>query len=532
MKKVYLILAAVAGMTITSCTNNDFVGEVATQTNGDAISFGGGTSALTRADKTGPAAATLLSNEMKVYGMKYGATDPDATTPTTAFIDVFTNYTVNYDESKAGNDEYNEGWYYVGAGTNQSIKYWDYSSDYYRFVAGSPVDEFTYTTDATNGITSAAIVSGLGGRLNHSVTVASTNKAVYIADPVEVKPANYKKEVQFRFKSVQTKVRVGIYETIPGYKITNIQFYADGVTEPSQYITLNSATADYFHGCTGGKGTITYDWTTTPASYTFEYDAAVTAGKYWEGGQFTSGVPATTSAATNLYGADASMASDGYFIVMPTPSATTATPLTLTCDYTLTALDNGEKIKVTGATATIPADYTKWKENYAYTYLFKITDNTNGSTGTDPDDPEGLFPIVFDAVVVDFEDGQVGTETTVSTPSITVYQDGDVVENGITYKAGDVVVKAMNTTATGVEDVTSTCTWSYFTIDGTTFDYGKNYEKLGTDGAATSWTTGALTSVAANKTYVIKAVVGTGDTAKVAYFVLVVGAAENGPANS
>jgi hypothetical protein len=140
-----------------------------------------------------------------------------------------------------------------------------------------------------------------------------------------------------------------------------------------------------------------------------------------------------------------------------------------------------------------------------------------------------LFPITFDAAVVNVEDAtqEVGTETTLSTtPSITVYQNGNVVENGITYVAGDVVVKAM----VGTTEVTPT--WSYVVLDGTKYDYTKDYEKLGTDGAATTWTSGALTSVNANKTYVIKAVYNDGDKDYTAYFVLVVGAAEEGPANS
>jgi hypothetical protein len=214
------------------------------------------------------------------------------------------------------------------------------------------------------------------------------------------------------------------------------------------------------------------------------------------------------------------MGADGYFIVMPTPSATGAAPLTLKCDYVLKSLDDVDEIHVTGATATIPADYTKWAPNTAYTYLFKITDNTNGTTGSGSD-PVGLYPITFDAAVVNVEDGMTGTETTVSTPSITVYQDGNVVDNGITYKAGSVTVKAY-------EDATEvTPTWSYTTITGTTYDYSKDYEHLGASGAATSWTSGALTSVTANNTYVIKAVTTNGT----AYFVLVVGAAEVGPNN-
>ncbi len=208
---------------------------------------------------------------------------------------------------------------------------------------------------------------------------------------------------------------------------------------------------------------------------------------------------------------------------MPTPYGTDATPLSIKCDYTLTSLDGIDVIQVSGATATIPADYTKWEPNKAYTYLFKITDNTNGTTGVEGTDPEGLFPITFAAAVVNVEDMQVGTTTNVSTPSITVYQNGNVVAGGITYKAGSVDVHAY----VDATDRTNDATWSYVELDGTAYDYSKDYEHLGASGAATSWTNSKLTTVSASKTYVIKATY-SGNTA---YFVLVVGAAEVGPNN-
>ena len=517
------MLLALSGTVLVSCTQSEFVGENVQTAENNAISFGGGTGRMTRANITGADAAKKLGDVMLVNGAKQG----DA-----GYTNVFANYQVKYDRANAftGNDEINNQWYYVFDA--QTIKYWDYASTDYRFVAGSPVANFTFhPTSTTDATIATADVTGLGGRLNHSVSVASTAAPVYIADPVVVAKANYKQPVTFAFKTMQSKVRVGIYETIPGYKITAISFYNNDATPvASNYITLNSATDGYFQGASAGKATVTYNWTTTPASYTFAYDATgLTTGKYWEGGQFTSGVPAINSASTDLYGADSDMSTTGYFNVLPTPSAIDAAPLTLTCDYTLTALVGGETINVKGAKATIPAAYTKWAANTAYTYIFKITDNSNGSTGEPGTDPEGLFPITFDAAVVNVEDAtqEVGTETTLSTPSITVYQDGNVVENGITYVAGDVVVKAM----VGTTEVT-TATWSYVELAGTTYDYTKDYEKLGESGAATDWTSGALTSVTANKTYVIKAVYNDGTKDYTAYFVLVVGAAEAGPANS
>ena len=523
MKKIYLFATALAAL--VSCSSDEFVGDqsiVQNLSQEKEITFSAGSKKITRADLTGAAAATKLGNAMLVYGVKQ-----DRTT-TTNYNTVFNSYQVKYDANKVSNDEYNVGWYYVGAAGTQTIKYWDWASTDYHFVAGSPVANFTYAVDGTTKDIKTATVTGLGGRLKHDVTVAKDAAAVYIADPKVVAKSNYNKEVEFTFRSMQTKVRVGIYETIPGYKITSISFYNNATTPvASNYITLNSATTNYFQGGSANTGgTVTYNWTTSPASYTFTYTGSgLTSGKYWEGGQFTSGVPANTSAGTNLYGTETNMATDGYFIVMPTPSATTATPLTLTCNYTLTSLDTDETIEVKGATATIPEAYTKWLPNTAYTYLFKISDNTNGKTHTDQPN-EGLYPITFDAVVINTADAaqNIGTETTVSTPSITVYQNGDVVDNGIQYVAGTVAVHAYE----GATDVTSTATWSYVELNGTTYDYTKDYEHLGTSGAATSWTSGKLTSVSASKTYVIKAVTSNGT----AYFVLVVGAAETGPANS
>lgn len=138
-----------------------------------------------------------------------------------------------------------------------------------------------------------------------------------------------------------------------------------------------------------------------------------------------------------LYGKDNDMSTTGYFTVLPTPSGTDPSPILIKCDYTLNDFGTGETINVTGATAAIPAAYSKWEPNSRYTYLFKISDKTNGTTGdpTNPDDPAGLYPITFDAVVTEMTDKTQGTTTTVATPSITTYQEGSVVDNTIKYVA-------------------------------------------------------------------------------------------------
>lgn len=119
------------------------------------------------------------------------------------------------------------------------------------------------------------------------------------------------------------------------------------------------------------------------------------------------------------------------------PSEGAASAITLRIDYKLTSVDGSkETINVKGATATVPAEYTEWKSGYAYTYIFKISQDTNGSTGGSS---TGLTAISFDAVVVDDEaNGLQETITTVSDNSFTTYgyKDNKVTTNGNEYVNG------------------------------------------------------------------------------------------------
>ena len=238
-------------------------------------------------------------------------------------------------------------------------------------------------------------------------------------------------------------VRVGIYETIPGYFISHIHFYENNAAEASETnnIILKSSTPEYFVGGNNISSTVTYDWASAIPSYTFAYDnTSLTKSQNWYAGKLDQGVRATTSAESTiatLYGEDKDMDTEtGYFTVLPTPSATDPNAILIKCDYTLTGEDqSGETINVKGATAAIPAAFSTWDVNTRYTYLFKISQNTNGTTGT-TGDPAGLYPITFAAAVTASTDAQYGTTTTVTTPSITTYQDGSVTENSIEYKTG------------------------------------------------------------------------------------------------
>lgn len=456
MNKFFLYAAS--ALALASCSSDDFLGE--NSGNGQnalsAINFGGDAGKITRTTSNTGNAAKMLDYQFKVYGVKKMSENG-----VDKFEPSFTNYSVWYDDAKNTTSNTN-GWEYVGTkGTthgkgnitfkdDQYIKYWDYAAEEYHFVAGSPISSFTYNRNEDVAVAGmkipSATIFGLAGHItaNKEGTPLETNP-VYVATPIVVKKENYQKPVKFEFNRQQAMVRVGIYETIPGYSITEIKFHEATGEKTSNNIILTSATPDYFVGGNGITGTVKYDWATAKPSYTFEYtdNGQLKKSSNWYAGFFEPHQKplATTSTAdvATLYGADADMSStNGYFTVIPTPSATTAAPILIKCDYTLTSDDySGETIKVTGATAAIPAAYSKWDVNTRYTYLFKISQNTNGYTGDDPD-KAGLYPITFDAAVKESTDAK-GTVTTVSTPSITTYQESSVSETSVEYKTGKAI---------------------------------------------------------------------------------------------
>lgn len=453
MKK-YLIFAASA-LALASCSSDDFLGENPgnVQNATTAINFGGEAGKITRGTKNEGTDVEKLDGQFKVYGVK---------NVNGLWQRVFVNYSV-WDVADKNTTSNTNGWEYVGKkgttglGTgnitlngpeDQTIKYWDYSASEYNFVAGSPIDAFEYNTphDATSGtkITDATVSKLAGHIYANEAGPALEANPVYIADPVKAKKDNndYKKTVTFNFQRQQSMVRVGFYETIPGYTITDIKFYdADGTVSTGNNIILYSSTNDYFVGGTNVSGKVTYDWTTATPSYTFAYtdNTNLKKSKNWYAGKLGALENTSTAQVAHLYGTDGDMSETGYFTVLPT-QAETASPILIKCDYTLNAPESGETIKVTGATAAIPAAFSKWEANTRYTYLFKISDNTNGTTGTPgTTDPAGLFPITFAASVTEILDGTEGTTTTVATPSITTHQAGSVTDKGIEYKTGTAI---------------------------------------------------------------------------------------------
>jgi hypothetical protein len=278
----------------------------------------------------------------------------------------------------------------------------------------------------------------------------------YIADMVTVYKdgtdgTHYQDEVQLTFRSLASKVRMAIYETVPGYSIKDVKFYTDASTTIAAGTSNTNATLfttganakDNFYTAgtytvkfpTIGKSNVTptkaSDYNKAHASFAVVGDGKTTTKAF--GTLQKVGRDYREADATNYIGRTAATASFAgtapyYQIAMPNEEGTV---LELRVDYTLLSIDgSGEEIKVHGATAFVPAIYAQWKPNYAYTYIFKISDNTNGWTSTVTSDPAGLYPITFDAIVLETQDYTQTTITTVATPSITTYQVGHIYNDG------------------------------------------------------------------------------------------------------
>lgn len=463
MKK-NLFFVALAALALASCSDDTFVGENSPtlgSANGDGgIHFGFDMQNATRADIYGNAAATLLGNNFYVVGTK--GTESD-TYPTSNVV--FNNYVVNYGVNTAGTTASNTAnWEYVGEDpltgysklspatvSAQTIKYWDYSAAQYDFFAFSTgtqkakKDEDAPADDET-GVTSMVYGSDLAGATAYTLwipTVAALEKT-YFTDIQEVRKdvEGYGKEVQLKFKNLGSKVRIALYETIPGYAVKNVVFYTlDGTnnfTDANKDATAKLISADTYGFPTKARIDVSFPYIGNNNQSAIAYNKAnATVTPVTASSSKTQAFSTLNNYAATKEGTEA----DGYYLGRTLPTATFAgspaasyyqtvfpvsssSPITLRVDYTLVSTDgSGEEINVYGAKAVVPSKFTEWKPNYAYTYIFKISDNTNGWTDQAAT-AEGLFPITFDAVVAEATDANAEqtTITTVATPTITTYQ--------------------------------------------------------------------------------------------------------------
>lgn len=466
MKITKLFIATTALVAIASCSGSDFLGdkEALNAAYEAPISFGSATPTLTRADKGGSEAATDLNNNFVVFGYK--------TTSSSAKQTVFSNYQVNYVANTANTTTTNSAnWEYVGAdyknvpadmtdhsgvagntasGVEQSVKFWDFSASNYKFygyslgVGNTADNPDTYANASLMSTEERYSLQGTKSQL----LPCYISELTTINEPSGSTP----KQVSLRFLSFLSKIRMGFYETIPGYSVKDLKFYISNDTKSSsddEHIE-DGLMATLYDADTripdGGKYTVTFDANGKPVvtlktdegSYPPIYTASIElgelngfAGKEYREEDVAQYLGRTSNAATFAYVSYTS-ASDNkpYTEVLPNNEGT---KLTMKVDFTLVSRDGyGETIEVTGATATVPTAFTQWKPNYAYTYLFKISNNTNGQIG----EVTGLYPITLDAVVASELDGTQETITTVDNTNITTYAKASNVLSDDEYVSG------------------------------------------------------------------------------------------------
>lgn len=435
MKERNLIIAAIAGIIgilLVGCSNEEYLGEVTPTTSLGQITFNSSVPKLTRTDA---ATAGKLGNNFVVWGTK--------TLANNEIQKIFDNYQVNYVANTAGTTTTNSAdWEYInyknvpgGVTTNagvqafsvsddntnggeQTIKYWDFSALQYNFFAyslGEGGDEDSNPSTANTYATTSAMNSdgySLTGNLEQL-------KACFISKKRTISSMSASAtQVNLEFISFLSRIQMKFYETIPGYSVKELRFYVD-----DDYNTTSNEIPTLYAGnvglaiATGGTYNIRFDANGNPliSSGTTDNNNTTTYVTF-EPTLIDYAGPDFREANANVYigrTSNAATATEPLYVV---PNATGAV-LTLKMDYTLVSRDRTyETIQVRGATATIPAAFTTWQPGYAYTYIFKLTD-------------DDLTPITLDAVVNEDPSGYQETITTVNLPSITTYAKGQVTVN-------------------------------------------------------------------------------------------------------
>lgn len=419
-------------MLLTACTDDEFIGGGSV---GDdsVIGFTPGVEAVTRATSTGKDAAAKLGGAFYVYGIKnevLGQVDAENL--------VFDNYKVVYEDGSSNSTESNSsGWEYVGlnlsdneaanikdnSGTGlQKIKYWDYKASnytYYAFAAKSDdIDKGRVQVEKTTNSTASVYDNGykvtLTADADPTKLYFSNRQSIKQSDNTVQTEANaYGGKVQFSFHNAMAKVRVGMYETIPGYTVTLDGFKVANDANPTfgdmKDLETGKFAANIVNNKTGKGGTMTVTYKNSGATENnpvISFDATKDNILYL-GDHLSANKDLETTATAAVYDTDGG----GYTTVYPMEN--NKNNLKLKVNFTLKS-KVGETIKVTDATAEVPAQYLQWKPGYAYTYLFKISDQVNATIGS----LTGLYPITFDAVVIN--DG-TGEDELISTTTVGNY---------------------------------------------------------------------------------------------------------------
>ena len=342
-----------------------------------------------------------------------------------------------------------EGYYkkdqteYMSNNANQYLRYWDLSSDRTTFYAYAPY--VNKTASSTAGVTFDNISKTMSFP-NGSIVMGKDQPAdqefMYAVKKVE--KINYTEDVKLVFHRMGARIQIKFWEDIPGYTVTMKKLSTNSVTSPStltEGIYAKPAIAPA-SGNTYREGKYL---TKTGADIVFINDettaTAPTANVTFKGVTNISSDCLTFDIPTEQLGenrGEAKPSKTKYYMI---PRGATFNPAIGTTDdlkktgfifhvsYELTNNQTNEKIIVTDARVYVPAANCEWAPNKSYTYIFKITKSSNGTTEKKDPNPEdmnvpteqSLFPIVFDGCTVEDYETEIENDYTISDANAPVY---------------------------------------------------------------------------------------------------------------
>ena len=424
MKNKVKFLTIAAGLVLAGCSNDVVVNESQKEILASApISFRMNKQNITRAD--------VKLQETNHYN--FGVFGYKSTDPTNNIMD---NYLVGYNDDegnlgyymtldnqttlgdlpetvngqsywayeKLGSADYTyegtDGFYtksqtaYMSNVANQYLRYWDKNAATTSFYAYAPYINGAGTATYNN---STKVLNIPDGSLTDGYDDASKCEYMYAATTVS--KAAYGEDVVLTFKRLNAKVNIKFYEQIDGYSVRIIDLgNGKNDVQAAAAIAGTPNTPGQYYQKSG---------------FSIDFSSSVTAPSITQ----ASGTTATNTRPLIFAEPTATAIGTTKEAASPSPTTYYAIPKTNTTGFTfhvsyeLTST-TGEKITVRNATVFVPANKCNWTSNTAYTYIFKITKDTNGSTDPDKDpnidptdpkvDPEkALYPIVFDGVKVE-----------------------------------------------------------------------------------------------------------------------------------
>lgn len=315
---------------------------------------------------------------------------------------------------------------YMSANDYQYLRYWDLKYTNTNFYAYAPYRATGVTFDESKKkitVESGAQVAGYDDPSLQEFMYAgaqATNAAL--------------EDVKLTFKHLGAQVNLRFYENVRGYRVEIIDvtssdngIQATPATKSgdtyttAKYYTTCGATIEYMSSTTNPTASVTNPVATVNHDGATKVDDnlvfVIPAGT--NDGLTTIKAPVTgktydvipediENPATQNYAESSTVY---YPVAQPTDSEV---GFTFHVSYKLIAEDNGEEITVNDARVYVPAKsgsefIAAWQPNTKYTYTFKITKDSTGSTDPntpDVDDPTvpptpQVYPIVFDGATVE-----------------------------------------------------------------------------------------------------------------------------------